>query len=51
MVFMEDENNEDLTDLTFVNQPRIQLEMVCKFCAAVILARNNSGYIRSYIAY
>ena len=25
--------------------------MVCKFCAEVILARNNSGYIRSFIAY
>ena len=25
--------------------------MVYKFCAEVILARNNSGYIRSFIAY
>ncbi len=25
--------------------------MVCKFCAEVILARNNSGYIRSFVAY
>lgn len=26
------------------------MEVVCKFCAEVILARNNSGYIRSFIA-
>lgn len=27
------------------------MKTVCKFCADVILARNNSGYIRSFIAY
>ena len=25
--------------------------MVYKFCAEVILARNNSGYLRSFVAY
>jgi hypothetical protein len=45
---MEDENDEDLTYLTFVNT---KMKMVCIFCAEVILARNNSGYIRSFIAY
>ena len=25
--------------------------MVCIFCAEVILARNNSGYVRSFFAY
>lgn len=25
--------------------------MVCIFCAEVILARNNSGYLRSFVAY
>lgn len=27
------------------------MEVVCKFWAEVILARNNSGYIRSFIVY
>ena len=46
---MEDENDKDLTYLTFVNHKKI--EMVCIFYAEVIHARNNSGYIRSFIAY
>ena len=25
--------------------------MVCIFCAEINLARNNSGYLRSFIAY
>ena len=45
---MEDENDEVLTYLTFVNH---KMEMVCKSCAEIILARNNSGYLRSYVAY
>ncbi len=27
------------------------MKMVCIFCAEVILARNNSGYLRSFVAY
>ena len=50
MDLMEDENDEDLTYLTFCKL-HAKMEMVCKFCAEVILARNNSGCIRSFIAY
>lgn len=48
MDLMEDENDEDLTFLTCVYT---KMEMVCLFCAEVILARNNSGYLRSFVAY
>ena len=27
------------------------MELVCKFCTEVILAKKNSGYIRSFFAY
>lgn len=49
MDLMEDENDEDLTYLTFASHKK--MEMVCIFCAEVILARNNSGYLRSFVAY
>ena len=44
---IENKKDEFLTHLTFYNK----IKTVCKFCAEVILARNNFGYIRSFIAY
>lgn len=28
-----------------------KMKMVCMFCAEVILAKNNSGYLRSFVVY
>ena len=45
MDLMEDKKDKDLTYLTFIDK----IELVCKFCTEVILARNSSGYVRSFL--
>lgn len=48
MDLMEDKKDKDLTYLTFIDK----IELVCKFCTEVILAKKNSGgYLRSFVAY